>query len=823
MADKNQKYIKLKGVKTHGLKNVEVQIPHDKITTITGLSGSGKSSLAIDTLFAEGQRRYLESLSSYARQFLNKFEKPEFEEITGLRPSIAIEQKTQGYNPRSTVGTVTEIYDYLRVFFARLGTPYSPYTNLPLKAYSASDITNAIYNENIQEFEIYASIVKNRKGSFKFELSKMQKLGFSTAIIDNEKLSIEEEIELDKNKFHSIDILIASFDLNYCERYEIENACSLALLHGNGILKIRYLKEEICEKYFCSNAICPISNFALTEQSARLFSFNNPVGACAKCSGLGILSDDFGLNIKCNKCNGLRLNEQALCVKINGKNIAEITQLSLMDAKNWIDSLELNEYDKEVSLPLITQISQRLRFLLDVGLYYLTLERSAETLSGGESQRIRLASQIGSGLEGVLYVLDEPSIGLHPQDQQKLINTLKRLRDLGNTVVMVEHDEETMLESDYIIEMGPRAGVYGGNVVFSGTTEELKKQDTLTAQYLSKRKKIQIKTNPVDFAKCEKLKIINASLNNLKNVSIEIPLNHLIGICGVSGSGKSSLIMEVLTKSLENRKNEIESEVGYQVEGPDVPFEIINQSPIGRTPRSIPATYTGIMNNIRDWYAQLPESKARGYTSSRFSFNVEGGRCKSCTGEGVKHIEMHFLPDIQIQCPDCLGKRFNKETLEIKYNNYSIADILDLSVEEAAKIFHFIPAVKKMLDTLCQVHLEYIKLGQNAITLSGGEAQRVKLAKILGSKTRKNACLYILDEPTTGLHFDDIQALMEVLRKLCDEGNSILIIEHHSDVLKNLDWLIEMGPEGGKNGGLLVAQGTYEELKKLQTPTGKFL
>lgn len=822
------KCISLVGIKTHGLKNISLEIPHDKLTIITGLSGSGKSSLAIDTIFSEGQRRYLESLSSYARQFLNKFEKPEFEKINGLRPAIAIEQKTQGYNPRSTVGTVTEIYDYLRVLFARIGRPFSPYTNKELKAYSASEITDSLL-ETIKKnkdigFSILAPIAKNRKGTFRFELSKMQKAGFGHAIIDGQKIDLDTIPDLDKNLFHDIEIIIASFHSGYFERYEIENACVAALKNSNGQVSIQFSNTPDQRLYFCASAVCPVSGFSIPELSPRLFSFNNPVGACPKCFGLGVIyHENNEYQIKCKACDGKRLNIQALSVKINELNIGQICEFSLDEAKNWIDNLHLTDAEKKISAPLVSEISRRLGFLLDVGLDYLTLERSAETLSGGESQRIRLGSQIGAGLEGVLYILDEPSIGLHQQDNQKLINTLKNLRDLGNTIIAVEHDEETMRNADHIIEMGPKAGVHGGEIVFSGTIDELlKNKKSITAQYLNGLKKIEISPKAVDFETCEKITIKNANLNNLKNIEVTIPLGHLVGVCGVSGSGKSTLIMEVLTESIKQHLDNTPTNL-CELTGTIPNFEIIDQSPIGRTPRSTPSTYTGLMNHIRDWYATLPESKARGYTASRFSFNVEGGRCRLCSGEGIRHIEMHFLPDIQIKCEACQGKRYNKETCEILYEGLSIYDVLELSIEDALKIFNFIPAMKYMLQTLCDIHLGYLKLGQNATTLSGGEAQRLKLGRILGTrKAAHNKALYILDEPTTGLHFDDIQALLQVLKKLVTQGNSVLIIEHQIDILKQMDWLIEIGPTGGKNGGQLIAQGPWQELKNKQTATGKF-
>jgi len=830
------KSIELHGIKTHGLKNISLEIPHDKLTIVTGLSGSGKSSLAIDTIFCEGQRRYLESLSSYARQFLNKFEKPDFEKITGLRPAIAIEQKTQGYNPRSTVGTVTEIYDYLRVLYARIGIAFSPYTHKELRAYSPSEITDTILQtierENqSKELEVLAPLAKNRKGTFKFELSKMQKNGFSHAIIDGDKYDLDIIPDIDKNLFHDIDIVIATFDIDHCERYEIENACMTAMKHGGGLISIRFTnnnkKNDILQ--FSANAVCPFSGFALPELSPRLFSFNNPIGACSTCSGLGAIykemSDGHYQSVQCKTCNGQRLNMHALCVKINDCNIAQVCQLSLDEAKTWIDNLKLTAAQKEISAPLILEISRRLGFLLDVGLDYLTLERSAETLSGGESQRIRLGSQIGAGLEGVLYILDEPSIGLHQQDNQKLINTLKNLRDLGNTIIAVEHDEETMRAADHIVEMGPKAGVHGGQVVFSGPLEKLLTcKESISAEYLTGKKTINAPVKPVDWNTCKKISIQNARMNNLKNLCVDIPLNHLVGVCGVSGSGKSTLIMEVLTESIKNKINEIHpQEPLCELSGTIPNFEIIDQSPIGRTPRSTPATYTGLMNHIRDWFAQLPESRVRGYTASRFSFNVEGGRCRLCQGEGVRHIEMHFLPDIQIKCEACQGQRYNQETCQILYEGLSIYDVLELTIEDALQIFHFIPAMKHMLQTLCDIHLGYLKLGQNATTLSGGEAQRLKLGRILGVRKHAQSTLYILDEPTTGLHFDDTQALLQVLRKLVALGNSVLIIEHHIDILKQMDWLIEIGPCGGKNGGQLIAQGPYTQLKKLKTPTGKFL
>ena len=818
----NDRFITMKGVKTHGLKNVDIKIPHDKITVITGLSGSGKSSVAIHTLFAEGQRRYLESLSSYARQFLNKFEKPEFEKISQLRPAIAIEQKTQGHNPRSTVGTVTEIYDYLRILFARVGIPYSPSTNEPLKGYSASQISNLIYETDIKEWEMRTIIAQNKKGTFKTELTNLQKAGFSTVYINNEKYSLDQIPELDKNKPHNIELELNSFDLNYAERFEVEEAASAGLKHGNGIIKLISKEKEI----LCSStSTCPISGFALPELSPRLFSFNSPVGACKYCLGLGALySSEYGIQHGCTHCKGKRLGPAALCVRVNGLNIAQVCSLPLDEAKEWVESIKLEKANKEIADPLTLEINKRLMFLLDVGLSYLTLERSAETLSGGESQRIRLASQIGSGLEGVLYVLDEPSIGLHPRDQNKLIETLKKLRDLGNTVVVVEHDEDMIRSADYIIEMGPKAGKFGGEKVFNGTVKELlKEKNSISAPYLNHEKKIECPTKTVDFENTEKISIKNAVGNNLKQINVDIPLGHLIGVCGVSGSGKSTFVMDVLTEAMKAKLSHDDTFDLCQISGRIDPVQIIDQSPIGRTPRSNPATYTGIMTHLRDWYAALPESKSRGYTSSRFSFNVNIGRCKRCSGEGVRRIEMHFLPDIQVTCEDCQGKRYNKETCEILYDGLSIADVLNLSIEEAREIFHFIPAVKRMLDTLCEVHLGYLTLGQNAITLSGGEAQRLKLARILGVKKQAASTFYVLDEPTTGLHFDDVQALLMVLRKLVDNGNSVMVIEHHIDLLKSMDWLIEIGPEGGKSGGHLIAQGTYKDLKEKKTPTGIFL
>ncbi len=816
--------IKIFEARTHGLKNVTTEIPHDKITTITGLSGSGKSSLAMDTLFAEGQRRYIESLSSYARQFLNKFEKPEFKEIIGLRPAIAIEQKTQGYNPRSTTGTVTEIYDYLRVLYSTVGTAYSPYTLEPLIASSASGITEKIYQKDFESFAILAPLANNKKGTFKFEFSKIQKTGFNKVIINDIEQDLDFIPELDKNKFHNIDIVIGNFNKTNFEKYEIENACTQALNYGNNFLKILIKDENKKETMlFSSKAICPVSGFTISEFSPRLFSFNNPVGACYSCLGLGKIyqEDSFADSYKeCGACKGKRLNPQALSVKIKDKNIIELCQLPLNECKEWIENLNLENNHKIIALPIVEQIVKRIAFLINVGLDYLTLDRAAETLSGGESQRIRLASQIGSSLEGVLYVLDEPSIGLHPQDNSKLIKTLQYLRDLGNTIVIVEHDQETMENSDYIIEMGPKAGIHGGQITFEGTVEELKKTDTITSLYLNGIKKIEHEKKEItDFENIEKIIIENANLNNLKNLTVEIPLNHLVGVCGVSGSGKSTLIMEVLRKSLEDKLNDIEPEL-CKLSGKIINFEVIDQSAIGKTPRSTPSTYSGIMTYLREWFAKLPESKSRGYTASRFSFNVEQGRCKACKGEGSRHIQMHFMPDMQITCDSCQGKRYNAETLEIKYDGLSISDVLNLSIEEALKIFSFIPYLKNMLQTLCDVHLGYLTLGQNAITLSGGEAQRLKLAKILGTRKHEKT-LYILDEPTTGLHFDDVNALLEVLRKLVKQGNSVLMIEHHVDMLKMCDWLIEIGPEGGKNGGNLIAQGSFEKLKELKTPTGK--
>ena len=916
--------IKIIGARQHNLKNINLQIPKNQFVVITGLSGSGKSSLAFDTIYAEGQRRYVESLSSYARQFLNMMEKPDVDLIEGLSPSISIDQKTTSKNPRSTVGTVTEIYDYFRVLFARIGKPYSPETGKEIKSMSVQEIIDDFFKLDKKTFYYLLSpIVRNRKGEFKKELSDLIKKGYIRFRIDNEIYTSENLPSLKKNFKHNIEVVVDRIQIDEKYKSRISQSIETALNLSDGIIYF-YDVENSINHIFSSRFSCPISGFTIEEIEPRLFSFNSPNGACNECDGLGfkekfdpdliignenlsmiegvilpwnknnqfykdlilevckhcsvnprkkwkeILRDKkklimfgdsknlsffnsyngwsyneeyFGVigflekklkrsdmwqreelgkymnKFVCEACSGTRLKKEALAVKINKKHIFDITKLSIDKALKWFRELEenLSEYQRIISSRIVKEIIDRLSFLNNVGLSYLQLSRSSTTLSGGESQRIRLASQIGSGLTGVLYVLDEPSIGLHQRDNKKLIKTLKKLRDLGNSVIVVEHDEETIRASDYIIDIGLEAGINGGNVIAEGSLDQLiKNKKSITAKYLSNE--LDVKVSKKRNLGLEKfIQIKGAKGNNLKNVDIKFPLNNFICISGVSGGGKSSLIIETLYKALSKKINNsnLKSLPFDSLVGDELVDKIIeiDQSPIGRTPRSNPATYTGCFTFIRDWYANLPESKMRGYKPGRFSFNVKGGRCENCQGDGMIRIEMHFLADVFVKCDLCKGNRFNRETLEIKFKNKNISDVLKMTVDEGLIFFKAIPSISSKLKTLKDVGLGYIQIGQSATTLSGGEAQRIKLAKEL-SKRSTGKTIYILDEPTTGLHTHDVSKLLEILHSFVDKKNTVVVIEHNLDVIKSSDWVIDLGPEGGEKGGFVLFEGTVDDLLK---------
>ena len=855
----NMEYIRVKGAREHNLKNIDIDVPKNKLVVITGLSGSGKSTLAFDTLYAEGQRRYVESLSSYARQFLNLMPKPDVDKIEGLSPAISIEQKTVSKNPRSTVGTITEIYDYLRVLYARIGTPYSPATGLPIRAQTVSQIVDAIAEyQPGKKFYILAPIARQKKGEFKTELYMMQKLGFTRAFIDKELYQLDEFPSLSKTIKHDISIVIDRISIPQ-ETEELDDlkkrladSVSIGLKHANGLLITKDFDTNE-EKIYSEHFSCPVSGFCIEKIEPRLFSFNSTRGACPSCGGLGFKGGNtsiygyFGRKLQqeqeevedmfsslereiCPKCHGTRLSEEALSVRIKDKNIAEISDMSIAAAKEWLSNLwsHLEEKEKSIAEKLITEITNRLQFLINVGLDYLSLSRASETLSGGESQRIRLASQIGSGLTGVMYVLDEPSIGLHQRDNDRLIATLKDLRDFGNSVIVVEHDEDAMYASDWIIDIGPKAGVHGGYVCAEGTVEDIKKNpNSLTGQYLSGEKKIEVpkRRRPVN-PTCA-IEVVDAHANNLKHINVKIPLGVFTCVTGVSGSGKSTLIIDTLFRAVYEKLNrgviKVKELGGIRnIELIDKVIDI-SQAPIGRTPRSNPATYVGCFTDIRNLYATLPESKARGYTNSRFSFNVKGGRCEACKGDGVIKVEMHFLPDVYVTCDQCHGSRFNRETQEIKYKGKSISDVLDMTIEECTQFFKNQPQIFQKLSCLCRVGLGYLTLGHKATILSGGEAQRVKLAKELSRKATGNT-LYILDEPTTGLHMDDIDKLLNILHILVEAGNSVVVIEHNLDVIKTADWIIDIGKEGGENGGNIVIEGTPETVAQCdESYTGKYL
>ncbi|MAH02990.1 MAG: excinuclease ABC subunit A [Candidatus Pelagibacter sp.] len=944
------KKILIKGAKEHNLKNISLEIPKDKFVVITGLSGSGKSSLAFDTLYAEGQRRYVESLSAYARQFLDKMKKPNVDLIEGLSPAISIEQKNAPKNPRSIVATVTEIYDYMRVLYARIGIPYSPFTGKPIKSQTVSQMVDKIL-EIPKKSTIYllSPIVRGRKGEYKKEILNYKKRGFQKIKIDGTLYNIDDIPELNKKTKHEISILVDRIVLNSSLGNRLADSIETSLNLSGGLLFVEYENETLPKKYrkiekitLSSKFACPESGFTIEEIEPRLFSFNSPYGACEECEGIGInlnvdpnlvvpngkktladgaiepwskstslyyaqtlsslakhykisltapwnnlskkikdiilygsddeeikfLYDDgyekyshkktfegvinnlerryletdsdwkreeiaqYQTESNCEKCSGHRLKDEALCVKIDKKNISEITKKSIIEAKKWFESLDnkLEQRDQKIAKHILKEINERLDFLLNVGLDYLTLSRESGTLSGGESQRIRLASQIGSGLTGVLYVLDEPSIGLHQKDNIKLIKALKRLRDLGNTVIVVEHDIETMESADHIIDLGPEAGKDGGYIVAQGNLEDIiNNEKSITGNYLSRKKNIPVPKIRRTAKNGRFLEISGATGNNLKNINLKIPLGTFTCVTGVSGSGKSTLILQTLFNALNltlnNNKSRKIPKPFKSYKGTELIDKVIDidQSPIGRTPRSNPATYTGAFGPIRDWFTNLPESKTRGYKPGRFSFNVKGGRCEACEGDGVITYEMHFLPDVYIACDECKGSRYNRETLEIKYKDKNISNILNMTVDEGCDFFENIPSIRSKLLTLKKVGLGYIKIGQQATTLSGGEAQRVKLAKEL-SKRSTGRTLYILDEPTTGLHSHDIKKLLEILQTFVGLGNTVVVIEHNLDVIKTADWIVDMGPEGGIKGGEIIAEGNPEKISlSKESYTGSFL
>ena len=934
-----QKNIIVKGAREHNLKNVDVEIPRDKLVVFTGLSGSGKSSLAFDTIYAEGQRRYVESLSSYARQFLGQMEKPQVDYIEGLSPAISIDQKTTSKNPRSTVGTVTEIYDYLRLLYARIGIPHCPVCGREISRQTVDDIVDSVLElPEGTRIQVMAPIARGKKGQFVKELESAKKDGYVRVRVDGIIYDLSEKIELDKNKKHNIEIVVDRLVVKESIRSRLADSIETATGLSNGILLVDVIDGE--EKLYSLDYACPEHGVSIEELEPRMFSFNNPFGACPTCSGLSVFMKpdpnlivpdknlslrqgaikasgwnnadggtiaqmymegiankyDFTLDtpfkdipadgadaimygtkgeklkltrrneygtgsymiafegicnnierrykettsdwsraeleqcmstVKCPECHGARLRKESLCVTVGGINIDEFANKSIVKAIEFLDSLTLTDREQMIAKLIVKEIKDRLTFLRSVGLGYLTLARSSASLSGGESQRIRLATQIGSSLVGVLYILDEPSIGLHQRDNEKLLNTLRNLRDIGNTLIVVEHDEDTMRAADYIVDVGPGAGIHGGNIVCTGTAEDIMNcKESITGQYLSGRKKIPV---PAKRRKGngKSLKIIGARENNLKNIDAEIPLGEFVCITGVSGSGKSSLINEILYKRLVTELNGAKKVAGAHTDilGIDNLDKVIaiDQSPIGRTPRSNPATYTGVFNDIRDLFASTAEAKARGYKANRFSFNVKGGRCEACQGDGIVKIEMHFLADIYVPCDVCKGARYNRETLEVKYKGKNIYDVLEMTVEEGLEFFSSIPKIKRKLQTLYDVGLGYVKIGQPATTLSGGEAQRVKLSTEL-SRRSTGKTVYILDEPTTGLHTADVHKLIEVLHRLVDNGNSVIVIEHNLDVINTADWILDLGPEGGDEGGEIIAQGTPEQVAATEgSYTGQYL
>lgn len=824
----------IRGAREHNLKNLDVQIPRDKLVVITGLSGSGKSSLAFDTIYAEGQRRYVESLSAYARQFLEQMGKPDVDSIEGLSPAISIEQKSTSHNPRSTVGTVTEIYDYLRLLFARVGHPFCFNCGDEIAAQTVQQMVDAIQTlPEGTKFQIVAPIVRGRKGEYRKELLDMRRAGYVRARIDGQIVDLGDDIALDKQKKHTIEVIVDRLIMKSGEALSrrLADSVETALKLTDGLVGV--LTEGEAVRLYSEQLACIRCGVSYPEITPRIFSFNSPHGACPECDGIGYAGspgcpeeEDFTLLDVCPVCKGARLKPESLSVKINHQSIAEVTRLSVRASADFFESLKLTDRENFIAQRILKEIRERLGFLVNVGLDYLTLDRPAATLSGGEGQRIRLATQIGSGLVGVLYILDEPSIGLHQRDNRRLLQTLIRLRDLGNTVVVVEHDAETMVAADHIIDMGPGAGAHGGRIIAQGTPAEVMADSgSLTGKYLRGEMAVALPARhrkPKGF-----ISIVGARKHNLKNITAKIPLGLLTCVTGVSGSGKSTLVLEVLFHSLSQLLYQKKPKIDgcKTLTGVDALDKVIDidQSPIGRTPRSNPATYTGLFTFIRDLFTNLPESRVRGYKAGRYSFNVKGGRCEACEGDGLIKIEMHFLPDIYVTCEVCKGQRYNRETLEIRYKERNIADILNMTVDEAVEFFEHIPFIKRKLDTLHDVGLHYVKLGQSATTLSGGEAQRVKLSREL-SKRPTGRTLYILDEPTTGLHFADIQRLLDVLNRLVEGGNTVLVIEHNLDVIRNADWIIDLGPEGGDRGGHIVAEGLPAEVaRNTRSYTGQVL
>lgn len=835
-----QDKIIIKGAREHNLKNVSLEIPRNKMTVFTGLSGSGKSSLAFDTIFAEGQRRYIESLSAYARQFLGQMQKPDVDEISGLSPAISIDQKAHSANPRSIVATITEIYDYLRVLFARVGIPHCPACGKKIEKMTVSEMVDIISSEaenifnekNLSKFDsyIFSPVVRGRKGEYYQMLYDMYNSGFAEARIDGKIMPLSERIELDKNKKHTIEIItdilsgndLVSLDKD--KRQRLSESIESAVDYSNGLVTVSLAgKKEITLSAKFSCADC---GFSFPEIEPRLFSFNSPFGACPTCHGLGtkyIFSDEL-----CPDCLGKRLRKESLFVFLDKKNIIDVISFTIEEAIAFFVNLKLTKREEEISAPIMKEILNRLQFMEDVGLEYLTLNRKAGTLSGGEAQRIRLASQVGSGLVGALYVLDEPTIGLHQADNDRLIKTLKDLRDAGNTIVVVEHDEDTIRAADYLVEFGPGAGKHGGEIICSGPVPKIfSDKKSLTCAYLRGDKKIPISGRRPVKRIHDSLKIRSASENNLKNISVDIPLRRFVAVTGVSGSGKSSLLHDVVFNFLSNRLNGSGLRLGKfaEIKGHEFLDKaiLIDQSPIGRTPRSNPATYTGLFNHIRDLFSATPEARFRGYKSGRFSFNVKGGRCENCEGHGWIAIEMHFLPTVFVECEVCQGRRFDRETLEVHYKGKNISEVLNMTIEDSARFFSDIPQIADKLKVLNEVGLGYIELGQPATTLSGGEAQRVKLANELARRATGRT-FYLLDEPTTGLHFEDVKKLLEVLHELVNRGNTVAVIEHNLDVIKTADWIIDLGPGGGVRGGEIVASGVPEDIaKNSHSLTGKYL
>jgi len=824
----------IKGAREHNLKNIDVTIPRDRLVVITGLSGSGKSSLAFDTIYAEGQRRYVESLSAYARQFLEQMGKPDVDSIEGLSPAISIEQKSTSHNPRSTVGTVTEIYDYLRLLFARVGRPSCFQCGEEITAQTVQQMVDAIgLLPEGSKFQLLAPIVRGRKGEYRKELLDMRRAGYVRARVDGRLVDLGEDIALDKQKKHTIEIVVDRLVMKQGEALtrRLADSVETSLKLAGGLVGV--LTDNGNVSLYSEQLACIRCGVSYPEITPRVFSFNSPHGACPACDGIGYAmtpgssdDEDFTLLEPCEVCKGARLRPESLSVKLAKQSIAEVTHLSVRAAADFFGSLKFTERELMIAQRILKEIRERLGFLVNVGLDYLTLDRAAATLSGGEGQRIRLATQIGSGLVGVLYILDEPSIGLHQRDNRRLLQTLLRLRDLGNTVVVVEHDAETMMAADHLIDMGPGAGTQGGQIIAQGTpTDVMGNLDSLTGQYLRGTQMVSL---PRRERKAKGLlSIVGAKKHNLKGMTAKIPLGLLTCVTGVSGSGKSTLVLEVLFHSLSQLLYQKKPKIDgcKELLGADALDKVIDidQSPIGRTPRSNPATYTGLFSFIRDLYSNLPESRVRGYKPGRYSFNVKGGRCEACQGDGLIKIEMHFLPDVYVTCEVCKGQRYNRETMEIHHKGKSIADVLNMTVDDAVEFFEHIPFIKRKLDTLHDVGLHYVKLGQSATTLSGGEAQRVKLSREL-SKRPTGRTMYILDEPTTGLHFADVQRLLDVLDRLVETGNTVVVIEHNLDVIKNADWIIDLGPEGGDRGGEIVAEGPPKEIAKAKRSyTGQVL